>query len=115
MTICKPSIERWPAGCHSPNSCDRNQICMYANCRYEHQDIKSDIATAKAALTAPALTSTSRHSAWIDAASLQAAREVIAINKTWPYARKISSIQVIIAREMMRATLALTAEGRSSD
>jgi hypothetical protein len=38
---------------------------------------------------------------WIDAAALQAAREIAAI--TWTYTSKVPAIQVIVAREMMRA------------
>jgi hypothetical protein len=38
---------------------------------------------------------------WIDAAALQAAREIAAI--TWTYTSKVAAIQGIVAREMMRA------------
>jgi hypothetical protein len=41
--------------------------------------------------------------AWIDAAALQAAHEIVALSESWPYARKKAAIQVIVAREMMRA------------
>ena len=37
----------WPAGCHSPNSCDRHQRCMYVNCKFENTDIREAIATAQ--------------------------------------------------------------------
>ena len=41
--------------------------------------------------------------AWIDASALQAAREIIALSESWTYTRKIAAIQVIVAREIMRA------------
>jgi hypothetical protein len=43
---------------------------------------------------------------WIDAAALQAAREIAAI--TWTYTSKVPAIQVIVAREMMRAASQMT-------
>jgi hypothetical protein len=49
----KGQAAAWPVGCHSANSCDRHQQCMYVNCKYENQDIKADIAAAKAALDTP--------------------------------------------------------------
>ncbi len=41
--------------------------------------------------------------AWIDAAALQAAHEIVALSESWTYARKKAAIQVIVAREMTRA------------
>lgn len=41
--------------------------------------------------------------AWIDAAALQAAREIVALSERWAPARRKAAIQVIIAREMMAA------------
>lgn len=49
------------------------------------------------------ITRVDRPTAWIDAAALQAAREIVAINETWTYTQKKAAIQVIVAREMMRA------------
>jgi hypothetical protein len=37
--------DRWPLGCHSPNSCSRNGRCMYFGCRHDGKDIKA-LATA---------------------------------------------------------------------
>jgi hypothetical protein len=31
--------DRWPLGCHSPNSCSRNGRCMYVNCKHDGKDI----------------------------------------------------------------------------
>lgn len=39
----------------------------------------------------------------IDHAALQAAREIIALSESWTYTQRRAAIQVIIAREMMRA------------
>jgi hypothetical protein len=46
---------------------------------------------------------------WIDAAALQAAREIAAV--TWTYTSKVPAIQGIVARKMMRAAL----EGAAKD
>lgn len=40
---------------------------------------------------------------WIDAAALQAAHEIVALPENWSYLRRKAAIQVIVAREMMRA------------
>lgn len=36
-------INEWPRGCHSPNSCTRNEACMYTNCPHEGSDISTAI------------------------------------------------------------------------
>lgn len=40
-----PLADRWPLGCHSPNSCSRNGRCMYVGCKHDGKDI-SAIASA---------------------------------------------------------------------
>jgi hypothetical protein len=41
--------------------------------------------------------------AWIDAAALAAAKEIVAaFSATWAYTHKTAAVQVIVAREMMR-------------
>lgn len=37
--------DRWPLGCHSPNSCSRNGRCMYVGCKHDGKDIRA-LATA---------------------------------------------------------------------
>lgn len=41
--------DMWPAGCHSPNSCDRNSRCMYVGCKHDGQNIRNLADAAKAA------------------------------------------------------------------
>jgi hypothetical protein len=36
-----PREVKWPAGCHSPNSCDRNSRCMYVGCKHDGSDIRA--------------------------------------------------------------------------
>lgn len=37
----------WPAGCHSPNFCDRNQRCMYVGCKHDDDGLPAKIQAAK--------------------------------------------------------------------
>lgn len=54
-------------------------------------------------VTAKSLANPVEVPAWIDVAALQAAHEIAALSEIWTYSRKKSAIQVIVAREMMRA------------
>lgn len=36
-------MSNWPASCHSPNSCARNERCMYVRCQHERENIKDAI------------------------------------------------------------------------
>jgi hypothetical protein len=38
-TDLTPLADRWPLGCHSPNSCSRNSRCMYVGCKHDGKDI----------------------------------------------------------------------------
>lgn len=38
----------WPAGCVKPNSCSRHKQCMYANCKNEGRDIRSEVEASLA-------------------------------------------------------------------
>jgi hypothetical protein len=49
--------------------------------------------------------------AWIDAAALQAAHEIVALSESWTYTQRKAAIQVIVAREMTRARQPAPAEG----
>lgn len=60
LRLAEPNIHQphalsqgWPAGCHSPNSCNRHQRCMYVNCKFENTDIREAIAAALPAPPSP--------------------------------------------------------------
>lgn len=42
----------WPSGCVKPNSCSRHKQCMYANCKNEGRDIRSEVEAALASTEA---------------------------------------------------------------
>ncbi len=89
--------------------CDRSTqtgeaLYLARKALYEKMDRDGQARGIAAARTALGECNYAEAPAWVDAAALQAAREIVALAGPVPAYQKIAAIQTIVAREMMRTT-----------